>query len=298
LHKFSKNTSSKTHIKASRIAIVFVLFYPETNTIKFINNFIRVGYQLIAVVNGADEKLILRLNKISGLHLIINKKNVGLAKALNQGINYAFNIMQIRFVALFDQDSEPSPQHPLVLARTLLKHYDKNIACVAPKIQDIKNRSLQKIDSNYPFLFVKSAITSGSVIPKEVFLEVGPMNETLFIDGIDHDWCFRATSKGYKIALNADVVMKHNLGENYIRLLNIFIPFHRSPLRHYYIIRNSIVLMKKGYVPPQWKLIEFFKMIRRFVFYLFVSEDKFKTLKYTFFAVFDGIFNRLGEFKN
>lgn len=298
MNKFSKKSSCKTDIKTSRIAIVFVLFYPEANTMKFIKNFIRFGYQLIAVVNGADEKLILRLNKISGLHLIVNKKNVGLAKALNQGINYAFNTMQIRFVALFDQDSEPSPQHPLILARSWLKNHDKNIACVAPVIQDIKNSNLLQIDSNHPFLFVESAITSGSVIPKDVFLEVGPMNEKLFIDGIDHDWCFRAASKGYKIALNTEVVMKHNLGEHYISLFNLFKPFHRSPVRHYYIIRNSIVLMKKDYVPLKWKLIELFKMIRRFVFYLFVSEDKFKTLKYAFFAVFDGIFNRLGEFKN
>jgi len=39
------------------------------------------------------------------------------------------------------------------------------------------------------------------------------MNEDLFIDWVDFEWCWRARKKGYKIIGNANVVITHQLGD-------------------------------------------------------------------------------------
>ena len=39
---------------------------------------------------------------------------------------------------------------------------------------------------------VNELMSSTSLIPIEMFSKVGLLEETLFIDGVDHEWCWRA----------------------------------------------------------------------------------------------------------
>mgnify|MGYP002888735411 CR=1 FL=1 len=65
---------------------------------------------------------------------------------------------------------------------------------------------------------VETIITSGSIIPVKVLQNVGLMDETLFIDYIDYEWCLRAIHKGYQIYLS-DSKMRHNMGDVFVKFL-------------------------------------------------------------------------------
>ena len=67
------------------------------------------------------------------------------------------------------------------------------------------------------------------------------MEEDLFIDWVDLEWCWRAIHMGYFIVGNADVVIEHRLGDRSINLGSRGINL-RAPSRHYYITRNAFYL--------------------------------------------------------
>ncbi|HFP9739483.1 TPA: glycosyltransferase family 2 protein, partial [Escherichia coli] len=63
------------------------------------------------------------------------------------------------------------------------------------------------------FSLTKQIIASGKLINLEVLDQVGFMEDDLFIDGVDHEWCWRAGRLGYKIAIIENAIMKHRLGD-------------------------------------------------------------------------------------
>ena len=98
-------------------------------------------------------------------------------------------------------------------------------------------------------------ISSGSFIPMQAIREVGMMDESLFIDYVDAEWCLRATAKGWFVYGVNDAIMQHSIGESrkqfwFLRWRNI--AFHK-PFRYYYIFRNSWILRNRTYVPSHWK---------------------------------------------
>ncbi len=51
------------------------------------------------------------------------------------------------------------------------------------------------------------------LIGRAAYEAIGGMRDELFIDGIDHEWCFRAKSLGYRTFVARDVTMSHDMGE-------------------------------------------------------------------------------------
>jgi 2-polyprenyl-3-methyl-5-hydroxy-6-metoxy-1,4-benzoquinol methylase len=97
-------------------------------------------------------------------------------------------------------------------------------------------------------------LSSGSLVPFEVLDKVGGMEEALFIDQVDTEWCLRARSMGYRIFGACDAILEHRLGEAYARIwLGRWrhLPRHRA-FRYYYIFRNSLFLFGRDYVPAKW----------------------------------------------
>ena len=68
---------------------------------------------------------------------------------------------------------------------------------------------IKKFTNEKEHNFVSYTISSGSLIRKEVFEEVGLMNEDLFIDFVDNELCWRAKFFGYKIFISSRAKMNH-----------------------------------------------------------------------------------------
>lgn len=279
----------------NNISIVVILYYPDAETLSFVEGLVDAGLQLIAVVNAADSSSLARLREKTALHLVENLENVGLAKALNQGCKLAFQ-KNATHVMLLDQDSRPTPSMPseLLADFVALETAGKRMAAVGPRLVDIKGtgklRSAQcPIEQDIEaYTSVDTLATSGCLFSRSAFETVGEMYEWLFIDDIDHEWCFRASHKQLEVIRSNRREMIHNMGDGGVTLLGRYRPLHRSPIRHYYITRNTIYLCKQPYVRFGWRITEAIKLSYRIPIYLLISTNRISSLKNIIFGIIQG----------
>lgn len=289
----STDKNGESGIQSCQVCCIFVLFHPQRSVEKKVKALASGGYLVVVVSNGADGDLLNSLRNKAGIELIKNSENLGLAHALNQGIASAFDDPEVQFVVLFDQDSSPPVKLPLVLANELDIDSD---ACIGPRLIDVKAQGAgyRTHNSKAGAKAVVSIPTSGTVISRRAFATVGPMLEKLFIDGIDHEWCLRAAHKGFKVRISDQVTMLHDMGDDGIVWFGDYKPLYKNPIRHFYIIRNSMYLGLHGCLPLRWRLLELLKTLRRIPVYLWVSNDRMRSVKLIVQALIDGYRSKLG----
>ncbi len=277
---------------STTVVCVLVLFHPEMEVLGTIQR-LSLHYPIVLVVNAASTEFLARLQGSAQIHLLRNERNIGLASALNRGAEYAFGELGASFIALFDQDSIPEETMPGALAQEL-GDSDGRIACIGPYLVDKKAMTSTYATNLQQVSGARSIPTSGTVIPRDVFFDVGPMLDSLFIDGIDHEWCFRACNKGYQVRVSSRTQMVHDMGDGALSYFGRFKPIHRSPVRHYYIVRNTLALARFDYLPLRWRVVELMKTVRRVVAYIVFSTDRADTIRLIAWAVIDGMTGRLG----
>ena len=98
-------------------------------------------------------------------------------------------------------------------------------------------------------------LASGCLIDARALADVGPMREDLFIDHVDLEWGLRARAKGWTLYALADVPMAHRLGEQVRRIgwLGGRAVHLHSPLRNYYLVRNTLLLARERALPVGWR---------------------------------------------
>ncbi|MEO7404784.1 MAG: glycosyltransferase family 2 protein, partial [Burkholderiales bacterium] len=174
-------------------------------------------------------------------------------------------------VLLLDQDSMASPTMVKALASALdkLNEGASRIAAVGPRYVDratghassfvrfgpIESKNVAGGSAAGEIVRADFLISSGSLISIATLDVVGPMEDALFVDHIDTEWCLRAAQKGYQSFGVCDATMEHELGDGGRRVwLGRWrrVAYH-SPLRHYYIFRNSALLHRRPYAPRRWR---------------------------------------------
>ena len=232
--------------------------------------------------------------------------NVGLGKAQNIGIKKAIKL-GAKHILLLDHDSvlEESFVSNLLFAES--KYLDKkiNVGIVGPIFFNqatnifypiiIKNGVFEKkiIDIQND-VYATFIIASGMLIRKEVFEDLGMMNEELFVDMIDNEWCARVTNKGYKIIVTPTARMSQIIGDRRINFMGRNMSSH-SPLRRYYLCRNSLLMFRFKYVNIFSCFRELFKTILRLFVVLIIGPDRLKYLKFCMRGFYDGILGHIGQ---
>ena len=203
-------------------------------------------------------------------------ENKGIALAQNVGIR-ELQSLSCDYILFSDQDSKAMP----TLVYSLLKVHSKlsqegiNVATVGTvainertgKKYPFRHRVFQKRTiGNSSILEVDYVRNSMSLTSSEVLNVVGTMDVSLFIDGVDSEWCWRARVKGYRTFISEDSIIYHCLGKDDRHLLSkeITIP---SPNRLFYQYRNFLWLLRRGYVPLRWKLKNFIKYLIKIPYY-------------------------------
>ncbi len=275
------------------ISCVVVLYHPAEPVSALIDTLVSGGYDVIVVSNGASADFLERVRGATSVTVIDNRVNLGLAKALNIGIDRAFSVNGSDYVVLFDQDSLPDAELPRLLAREASIDSPR-VACIGPRLIDRKDTEAS-YHTNRPArsLGPCSVPTSGTLISRSAYQVVGPMMEELFIDGIDHEWCLRAWSKGYCVRVSADVTMLHDMGDASMNWFGRYKPVHRSPIRHYYVVRNTLYLTRFAYLPWRWRVSELLKTPRRIAAYVIFSNDRWRSVRLIARATIDGIAGRM-----
>ena len=283
-----KNTKSKN------IYAVVVTYNPEKSLLEQQYESLLPQVSRIIYVDNGSAKVY--SEKFAQSYTIRNTENYGLGKAQNQGIEFARK-KDADYILLLDQDSVLEKGMVSVLL-TEYNEYSKKmkIAAIGPAFKSGFDESVQDVGIlSVGFRMKKTKIVntslvsyiiaSGSLIPVSVFDEVGVIDERLFIDGLDMEWCLRACSKGFKIIQTSKTHLIHKLGNG-----NKDLVLSHSPLREYYIIRNSFLFLRFPHVPLSYKGRKIVFTFGRTLYSLF--HGYFDYFKMSLKAIRDSVFWR------
>lgn len=237
-----------------------------------------------------------------GVHVHSLGINKGIATAQNAGIQAALD-SDADYVILFDQDShlEVDLVDNLISVMLKAKQNNINLACIGPRPLDVfsgkKYRPLiqKEKEISSEVSLCSQIIASGKLIDTTVLHRIGLMEDSLFIDGVDHEWCWRATSFGYSIGIAEQVVMHHTLGDARGKILGLTYKIG-SAVRMYYQFRNILILSRRGYVPTYWKVRNILSIFLRFFIFGFGREDSSLRRHYMIKGLVDGLKMKMGPY--
>ena len=299
------------------VAALVITYFPDLGLAERLDRLLEQFPRVLVVDNGSAEAGLRQLEghaRRAGFGLVRNEANLGIAAALNQGIRRLAE-EGFGWVVTFDQDSTICPGFLLAMLATLNAQPDpKQIALIgANRIDpdnDIEHRWVRP--HRIPLLFervpctratsgVTLVITSGTLTNIEAFNELGSFREDLFIDMVDFDYCLRGREKGYRILVCCEARLMHKVGEQTRRSVGgmMVSSTHHSPLRRYYLFRNSIHLIRgHGASHPHWLLYHLLALAEVVLGILLWEKDKAQKLRACFRGLADGLGGRTGEFYN
>lgn len=221
-------------------------------------------------------------------------QNIGIENSLSRGANY---------LLLLDQDSVLGTNFISAMSKVYTQY---NVGILGPSFYDPHTNEFYW-GTNYIGPFIKRTpiqeitdvtyvIASGSFFSSEVYKKVGKMEEALFVDYIDVEWALRAKKVGYRVAMTNQASMAHTIGDSRLNLLGRKISIH-SPMRRYFLVRNSFFMIRKSYIPFGYKVREVFLNFARAAISLLLNKEKKKTLMMIFYGISDGVAGRFGPFK-
>ena len=282
-----------------KIGICIVWFNPnKDDVLKKLNLIEKLNFPIVILDNSPIPLLDPKSIISNTITIKCFNKNIGIAAAQNEGIQFLKKLC-VESILFLDQDSYfPNNKiTDLINSYFKTKKNDDKFGGIGPSaINDYTKKTYEPrftarkmIDID--LAIVPDLISSGSIIPISVFDDVGCFESELFIDGVDHEWCWRCVAKGYNFYLNTEIFLNHKLGEGDLVFFGFSFAIPK-PIRTYYQYRNFIRLFPRSYVPKRWKLINLFKYLLKIPVYFIVSKDRFSFLKYSFKGIFDGFTNK------
>lgn len=238
-----------------------------------------------AIVNQVDDVLIIdngsdNYNDIDNyfndkkVQIIRNYNNLGIATALSQIMEYASS-NEFDWVLTLDQDS--------VCRDGIIEKYKEyldleNAGILTCKIIDRNFKETNRIH-NGSNQEINQCITSGSFMNTKAYNYCDGFDKKMFIDGVDFDICLNLRSHGYKIYRIDFVGLLHEVGhgKNVKLLFKDYIIYNHSPLRNYYMARNTFYLVNKY---PEYMSLrkEILREIRAEVLIIIYEKNKVKKI--------------------
>jgi rhamnosyltransferase len=253
------------------VCAIAVTYHPDPEFPARLSRILPQVSALVIVDNGSDEAEIKMLREFAAkplITLVLNLDNLGIARALNIGIQQAAT-RGFTWVLLLDQDScvDDDMVQTLFAVQAAFPNREQ-LAVIGAGFRDVNKGSCEARHEASADLWeeVEFVITSGSLIPLAVHAVIGPFREELFIDSVDIDYCFRARAKGFRLIKTRKLVMSHAIGastQHSVLWMNKWTTNH-SPDRRYYIARNDTVMLREygNYVWGLWALKSFVRCLR------------------------------------
>ena len=275
------------------IAIITVLYNPSSDDLEFVKGISSV-YNGVIVDNSSHHNF--KDQQIGKMTYIPLLKNTGIAHAQNVAIKYIVENIQSKYIMFFDQDSRFQDSFPIRMREEYesIKRNVANLGLLGPVIINKETGDSYKSvfhpdqKSNNGFLPKREIISSGNIMELNVLSDVGLMLDSMFIDFVDFEWCWRAHTKGYVCGITPHISIAHTIGQKEMHIGKYVIGIS-APFRYFYLYRNYLVLARRGYVPVQWKISYGVKFFARFFYFPFVVENGRECWKYMWRGIKDGI---------
>lgn len=306
------------HITHPNICAIVVTYHPEIAVLNQLLTRLNDQVSNIVIVDNSSNQS-QNLKKIKSLdsadyHYIALDRNMGIAYAQNIGIEWAITHSS-DYVLLMDQDSIPERDmvSNLLLPFTAPQNPILNTIAVGPTYVDSRNQSKSSFlgaKLGFPYRF-KSCdtnaqsdsfsavflISSGSLISIPKLLQIGGMRSNYFIDHVDTEWCLRAKENGFSLIGQASAKMHHSLGDKVKKVWFLgwrSVSYH-SPVRDYYMFRNTLLIIKNTKIPLAWSSFLLLRLIQFAIYFPLLSGQKIKRIKYMLLGIKHGISNIDGE---
>lgn len=265
---------------ANQVAAVVVTYHPAPSCADLVAALSAQCQWVVVVDNGSSPEELQPLRKAcarTGAHLAEMGDNLGIAAAQNHGIVRARGL-GARWVLLSDHDSVPSPgMVDRLLAAFSADQADQQdpagdsprVAAAGPLVGEDRQGHDQLVyvarrwgprratpeELEEPYLTAAFLIASGCLVSVEALERVGVMRADLFIDHVDLEWGLRARRAGYRLVVATGTPMTHRLGDEVVRLPGRRQPVHvHAPVRSYYLVRNTVILLRSGLLPVAWRV--------------------------------------------
>ncbi len=314
----SQRVPSNRDLPPATVCAVIVTYFPDSGLLQELLASIAGQVEAVVIVDNTPSpgapglEAMLAATPPLASHTIRFGNNRGIAAAQNAGIAWAIE-RGYGYVLLFDHDSVPIADMVEKLRGTAehLLSSGVAIAAVGPRYINPASERLariQQIDTlrvhfslcpNQPTDAVVRCdvlISSGTLIPVRTIEAIGDLEESLFIDGVDHEWCLRARERGYSCYVSCKAVMRHRLGTGAIRYWFgrwRFAPIH-SPARHYYMLRNALLLCRRPHVPFAWTMHQLTNTVALITVSLLFLPQRLNRLVNSLRAIWHGISGRSG----
>lgn len=286
-----------------KVGAVVVLYNPDFDVTKRALSSLASQVDQICVVDNSPSD---HSEVLSGYESVEYKpllKNVGIAAAQNIGIRY-FIDLGYDFVIFSDQDSIAPEKVVSKLLENCQALQKEGIKMGAVGTRAINRQSGMPYEDKSKMIarfskdtFVNSSdlteyysvISSISMISRISLIDVGGFDEYLFIDAVDHEWCWRAWHKSQRRSFVVeDAKISHQLGEGDKKVASRSIAI-ASPFRVYYQFRNYLWLCRRDYVPGYWKKKNGVKYLVKLFYFPICVAPRVVYLKRIVQGVIDGL---------
>ncbi len=272
------------------LAGVVVWYNPSEKEVENIKTYLGFLNSLYVVDNSAcDNSNLLSLigEGADKVEYIPNLDNLGIATALNKGCRRALE-QSYQWIVTMDQDScfDSVQMTRFIEAFEAKKLEDPSIAVFTPMTYQ-----------DQPEGYAQRVITSGNLLNLAAYTKIGGFDDSLFIDEVDHDLCYKLTQNNFKIYTFGDVHMEHKLGNTklhpYLFTRHMWV-MHHAAIRKYYIIRNRLLIQDRF---PEYTE-DYKRENMRLIFgVVFFEKQKLLKLRYLFKGYRDYKKNRFGKMR-
>lgn len=273
---------------------VVILYYPDESIIKNIYSYVNELNSLYVIDNTEHpiENVIDSIRAIPKVQYVSFGENKGISYALNYVLKQCNDSEEEIYLLTMDQDSSFQEGMLKKYKDRILHMHNDNIAAYTLQYTSIRGVLPAVTDSQA----VRWTLTSGMIIRTKIAQAIGGFNESLFIDAVDYEFCYRIYAYHYKVWLFHGIILNHKIGEPTLckflwRTVSVS---NHSPIRRYYIARNNIYLLKK-YKESLRPLID--DCIKGIIKAMLFESDKKKKLSATMLGMWDGITGNMGKCK-
>jgi rhamnosyltransferase len=315
-------SSGALSTKPANVSAVLVTFNPELSGLETILATLRPQVDRVLIVdNGSQQATVVALRALAARHSCVleaSDANRGIAAAQNKGVEVVAALAadlaaDAHYLLFLDHDSTPSSDmvERLLAADTRMRQQGERVGAIGPVIVDRRTGTAGRFIRSRRFWIGRDAcaagcteiavdflISSGTLVRLDVFRTVGPMNEGLFIDHVDTEWCLRAVACGLRLYGACDAHLTHSLGDEVVpvwmgRWREVFV---HSPVRDYYMCRNTVLLLRDLRMSFAWRMFLSVRLVGSIAFFGLGVAPRGARLRQMWRGLMDGMAGRSGAF--